>query len=95
MHHPVDSPYRATGPVFVGEGATRRVYRGGGVPPSLAKRSLSLRAYDAKGFLSAATLCHGSDVSTEIDALLEDERTDSLHVHYSAPGCFACLVERQ
>ncbi|WP_110666845.1 DUF1203 domain-containing protein [Salinicola halophilus] len=94
-HHAVASPYRAGGPIFIAEGATRGVYRHGEVPPSLAKRALALRAYDVTGFLIAATLSHGSDVETAIETLLEDERIDYLHVHYAAPGCFACRVERE
>ncbi|WP_110686302.1 DUF1203 domain-containing protein [Salinicola aestuarinus] len=94
-HHAVASPYRAAGPIFITQGATRGIYRHGEVPPSLAKRSLALRAFDAAGFLTVATLCQRHDVATPIETLLEDARIDYLHFHYAAPGCFACRVERE
>ncbi|WP_251977093.1 DUF1203 domain-containing protein [Salinicola avicenniae] len=95
MHHPVDSPYRAAGPIFIAEDAARGIYRHDEVPPSLAKRSLALRAYDGAGFLTAATLCHGSETAAVVETLFQQVRVDYLHAQYAAPGCFACRVERE
>ncbi|NRB54614.1 MAG: DUF1203 domain-containing protein [Salinicola sp.] len=93
-HHDVETPYRASGPVFIGEAALLQKWTSGVVPPSLLKRSLSIRAYDAHGWLTAAALSQGADLVQEIERLWSETRTDYLHIHYAATGCYACRVER-
>ncbi|MEO0731817.1 MAG: DUF1203 domain-containing protein, partial [Bacteroidota bacterium] len=53
-HHAVDSPYRASGPVFVRVGAAPATPTVNEIPPILRKRSLSLRAYDTEAMMVAA-----------------------------------------
>lgn len=93
-HHPVDSPYRAAGPIFVRRAATRAFDAVGVVPPALSSRLLSVRAWDAAGLLRGAEVCHGSELAPLIERLFGDWRVEYLHVHHAKPGCFACRVDR-
>ena len=94
LHHDVDSPYRASGPIYVRESATRALPGVDEVPALLRTRLLSLRAYDARGMMAWADVVPGSDIESGIAALFAIERVAYLHLHYAKPGCYACRVER-
>src|ERR1700689_3177692 len=47
VHQPEDSPYRASGPIFVRKCAEQRVMEPGVVPDYVRLRLMSVRAYDA------------------------------------------------
>ena len=93
-HHLVDTPYRASGPIYVREAAAQAQPAPGEVPELLRSRLLSLRAYDARGMMVWADVRPGSEIETGIAELFALERTAYLHVHYAKPGCYACRVER-
>ncbi len=93
-HHRVDTPYRASGPVYVREAATQALPAIDEVPALLRTRLLSLRAYDPCGMMVWADVVAGSEVETAIEAMFAIERTAYLHIHYAKPGCYACRVER-
>jgi hypothetical protein len=94
LHHDVNTPYRASGPIYVRESAVRAQPEAGDVPALLRTRLLSLRAYDAHGMMVWADVVPGSDLESGIAALFALERAAYLHVHYAKPGCYACRVER-
>lgn len=93
-HLPADTPYRQQGPIFVGETATR--WEGvGEMPPALARRTLSLRAFDASHMMVNAELAEGSSAQQPlIERFFEDPAVAYIHAHYAKRGCFAALVER-
>ena len=93
-HHPADSPYRASGPVFVRRGAQQRRLAPGDVPDYVTSRLISVRAYDAAQMLVAATVCDGPQVADEIARRFEDPNVAYIHLHNAKPGCFSCLVVR-
>ena len=93
-HHPVETPYRASGPVYVREAATQARPAAGEVPALLRTRLLSLRGYDPRGMMVWAEVLPGSEVETAIEALFAIERFAYIHIHYAKPGCYACRVER-
>lgn len=93
-HHPVDTPYRASGPVYVREAATQAQPAVDEVPALLRTRLLSLRAYDARGTMVWADAVPGSEAETAIEALFSIERSAYIHIHYAKPGCYACRVAR-
>ena len=92
-HQPVDSPYRAAGPIYVRRAATR-FSAVNAVPAMLRSRLLSLRAYDAEGMMVAAEVCEGAAFEPALEALFADPATAYVHVHNAKPGCFNCRVER-
>jgi hypothetical protein len=93
-HHPVDSPYRAAGPIFVREDAQRWQAPLNVVPPVLRSRLLSVRAYDALGMLQDADVLQGETLEARIESMFADARIAYLHVHFARPGCYACRIER-
>lgn len=93
-HHGVDTPYRASGPVYVREAATQAQPEIDGIPTLLRTRLLSLRAYDARGMMVWADVVDGAQVETGIVELFAIDRVDYIHIHYAKPGCYACRVTR-
>ena len=93
-HHRVDTPYRASGPVYVREAATQALPAIEEVPALLRTRLLSLRAYNARGMMVWADIVPGTEVEAAIAALFAIEHTAYIHIHYAKPGCYACRVER-
>jgi Protein of unknown function (DUF1203) len=93
QHHDVASPYRAAGPIFVRRAALRATHVDE-VPPVLATRLLSIRAYSADGDLALADVMPGSELAPAITRLFADPRVAYLHVHNARPGCFAVRVDR-
>lgn len=93
-HHVVDTPYRASGPIYVREAATLAQPGVDDVPALLRTRLLSLRAYDARGMMAWADVVEGAEVEACIARLFAIDRVAYLHIHYAKPGCYACRVER-
>ena len=94
MHHEVDIPYRASGPIYVREAAMQAVQEAGDVPALLRSRLLSLRAYDARDMMVLADVLPGTELESGIAQLFAIKRVAYLHVHYAKPGCYACRVDR-
>lgn len=93
-HHAVDSPYRASHAIYVRRGAREAYDRVNQVPPALASRLLSVRAYDAAGFMVAADVAQGTDLPALVARFLADPQAAYLHAHYARAGCFAARIDR-
>lgn len=93
-HHDVPGPYRASGPIFVREQASTASPAPGEIPDAIRRRLLSVRAYDADGWMHAAQVCEGTALADVIETLFADTRIAFLHLHHARPGCYACRVER-
>ncbi len=93
-HQPADSPYRASGPIFVRRGVRQAVLAPGEVPAVVATRQISLRAYDAADLMIAGSVQAGGDVAEELGRLFGDPRTAYVHLHNAGRGCFSCAAAR-
>jgi hypothetical protein len=93
-HQPAPSPYRAAGPIFVRKGARQAVVEPGVVPAYVTRRLMSVRAYDALGWMTDATVCPGAETAAAIERLFEDARVAYIHLHNANRGCFSCAVRR-
>ena len=93
-HLPVDSPYRQCHAIFVRERATEPARFENAVPDQLARRTLSLRAYDADGMMTDADLVEGSELAPLIDRFFADPAVAYLHAHNARRGCFAARIDR-
>jgi hypothetical protein len=49
-HQPANSPYQASGPIFIRSGARQRIADASEVPPYVTERLMSVRAYDERDF---------------------------------------------
>jgi hypothetical protein len=93
-HHNVDTPYRASGPIYVREAAEQALPAANEVPELLRRRVLSLRSYDKDSMMVWAEVLPGTEVEQGIERLLAIPRTSYVHTHYAQPGCYACRVDR-
>ena len=93
-HHPANSPYRASGPIYVRRGALRRELDVGEAPPYVTQRLISVRAYDTGAMMIDAAVCEGRAVGAALDALFADPAVDYVHLHNAKRGCFSCLASR-
>lgn len=94
LHHPVSSPYRASGPIYVRRGQTRRVLAPGQVPDYVTRRLISIRAYDAEHMMVAADVVAGADTAHALVQLFTDPAVSYAQLHNARQGCFSCHVRR-
>jgi hypothetical protein len=93
-HQPVDSPYRASGPIYVRRGAVTRELAVGEVTAYVDRRLISLRGYDAAGMMIDADVVPGEGIAARIEHSFGNPAVRYLHLHNAKPGCFSCRVER-
>ena len=93
-HQPANSPYHASGPIYVKVGARPRTIAVGEVPEYVRRRQISLRAYDADDMIVNAEVCDGESVGAQIERLFADPLVRYLHLHNAKRGCYSCLVRR-
>lgn len=95
VHQPVaTSPYRASGPIFVGRGSRERARVEGELPPMLRDRMLSLRAYDSRAFIVDAEVGEGAAALAIVRRFLANPEVEAVHAHFARRGCYAALIER-
>jgi hypothetical protein len=93
-HQSVDSPYRASGPIFVRESAKEALLSSNEIPEVVRSRLLSVRAYDDDGIMLNAAVTPGSELETRIENFFADSRVSYLHLHNAGAGCYSCRVDR-
>jgi Protein of unknown function (DUF1203) len=93
-HQPAQSPYRASGPIFVREAARTASLPPDTVPELLRSRLLSVRAYDEHHLMTAADVIDGQQLESLLTRTLENARVSYIHIHFARPGCYACRVDR-
>ncbi len=89
-----DSPYRASGPIFVREMAETAKPPVNEIPEMLVQSLLSVRAYNPENMLVAAEVVEGINLNAVIDSQFSESSVDYLHIHYAKHGCFNSLVCR-
>jgi len=94
LHHPVSGPYRASGPIFVREGAETAALEVNEVPEYVRLRLLSVRAYDREGIMVASEVTEGSELPAAVARLFGNDRAAYLHAHNAKAGCYSCRVDR-
>jgi hypothetical protein len=93
-HQPAATPYRASHAIFVREGAERALDTVNTIPPAMASRIISLRAFDAHDMIVEADLAEGAELSARIVGLLARDDVAYIHAHYAKYGCYAARIER-
>jgi hypothetical protein len=94
LHQSADTPYRASHAVFVREGAQERYDACNEIPEVLARRMISLRAFDENHWMVGAELHEGPQVAAGIRTLLGQPEVKYLQAHYALRGCYAARIER-
>jgi Protein of unknown function (DUF1203) len=93
-HQAEDSPYRASGPIYVRAGAPQRALAAGEIPEYVSLRQISVRAYDRSHMMVGAEVCAGSEVGAEIERQFGNPLVSYIHLHNAKRGCFSCSVRR-
>ncbi len=94
QHQEAASPFRASGPIFVREAARQAVAVVDEIPEVIARRTISVRAYDADAMMVEGELAEGSELAPLLNRLVERPDVEVVHLHYARRGCYAALVER-
>jgi hypothetical protein len=94
QHQPANSPYRASGPIFIRRGATRKELAPGELPPYITRRLMSLRAYDANDMMVRAEVLDGERVGDCLKSWFAEPEVAYVHLHNARPGCFSSLALR-
>lgn len=94
-HQSANSPYRASGPIFVRQSASKAAHIIDALPPVLCGRLLSLRAYDAKDLIVDAEVSEGAEAMDVISRFFARNDVSYVHVHNARRGCYSCRVDRE
>jgi Protein of unknown function (DUF1203) len=94
VHHDVESPYRASGAIFVCETANEIELAPGEIPDVVTSRVMSVRAYNDKGMMVNAAVTPGRELESQIEKFFSDAQISYLHLHNAGAGCYSCRVER-
>lgn len=92
--HAPHSPYRSDGPIFVREAAVEASPGVGEVPDMLARRLLSVRAYDADWMMTEADVVEGRDLAAQLQAWFAKPDVTRIHLHTARRGCFMAAANR-
>jgi Protein of unknown function (DUF1203) len=92
-HHAVKSPYRMRFAIYVRKGE-KTFDAVNAVPDQLRRRTLAVRGFDSNAMMTGWELIEGIWLEEAIERRFADPRTDYLHIHFAAPGCYAARVER-
>lgn len=93
-HHDVDSPYKASGPIFVREHASTAEPAKNEIPTMLRHRLLSIRAYDSAHMMVDAQVNQGVELEHAIKNQFKNTAVEYIHIHNANQGCFVCSVYR-
>lgn len=92
-HLPVETAYRQQGPIFV-RAIEQRFDDVDVIPPAMARRTLSLRAFDADHMMIEADLVEGRDAAELIARFFANPAVTYMQAHYARRGCFAARIDR-
>jgi len=92
-HQGADTPYHQQGPIFIRE-TNARFDASGSIPPALARRTLSLRGFNADHMMIEADLTEGAEAAALIERFFANPAVAYIHAHYARRGCFAALITR-
>jgi hypothetical protein len=93
-HQPSNSPYKASGPIYVRKAAVRADIEPGAIPPYVGTRLISVRAYDAAHSMIDALVCEGKETATAIQTMFRSDEVAYIQLHNAKRGCFSCSVIR-
>ncbi|HVY82846.1 MAG TPA: DUF1203 domain-containing protein [Steroidobacteraceae bacterium] len=93
-HLPVATPFRSRHAIFVRESATEAHPDVNELPEMLARRLLSIRAFDDAGTMLDADVVPGNEAVPVIRRLLGEAKVAYLHAHNAKHGCFFARIDR-
>ena len=64
------------------------------MPEQQRTRLLSVRAYDADGFMLDAEVAPGAELEVLVERFFRHREVAYLHAHNARRGCYSCRVDR-
>ena len=92
--HSSDSPYRASGPIFVREKALTAEPGVNQIPVMLQQRLLSVRSYDMMGMMKESTVIEGKELGVHLSKTFDNPAIAYIHIHNAKAGCYNCMATR-
>lgn len=92
--HKADSPYKASGPIYIRIGKDQKVCEKNEVPEMFLIRLISLRAYNRNQMLIFAEVFEGTSLEEKIRNAFENPEIDYLHIHNAKHGCYFASAKR-
>ncbi|MFC0771940.1 DUF1203 domain-containing protein [Terrimonas alba] len=92
--HQTQSPYRASGPVFVRKDAETAQLESNQIPLMLQHRLLSVRSYDADGMMKGSTVIEGKELAEHLSTIFDNINISYIHIHNAKAGCYNCVAKR-
>ncbi|WP_459211515.1 DUF1203 domain-containing protein [Aquimarina rhabdastrellae] len=93
-HHKANSPYRASGPIFVRINTNEACLKKNEIPEILKNRYLSLRVYDDDGIMIDAITIEGERIEEAIQRVFDNKKAKYIQVHNAKRGCYNCQIDR-
>ncbi len=93
-HHPANSPYQATGPIYIRRNSQSPKLTQNELPQMLKHRLLSLRVYDKNGMMKEALVANGDELKSILSTVFTNPAVSYVHIHNAAAGCYNCSVDR-
>lgn len=94
VSHDVSGPFRTAYAIYVGEQSQPAQQFVDRMPPYLASRALSLRAFDADGLIVTALLANPGEGDVAVRKLFAEVRAAYIMAHFATFGCFGARIER-
>lgn len=94
QYHKTNSPYQASGPIFIRKNAKKINFEINEIPEMLFKRLQSLRVYDENGMMIDAKTLEGKEIKKEIEFIFSNKTASYIQIHNANPGCYNCQVNR-
>lgn len=94
-YQPAQSPYHGKHAIFIHEGCIKSGLFYNEIPKYLAKRQLSLRAFNIEHCIIAAELATGEDIEPMVLTLLQMPETAYIHAHSARYGCYLAAIRKQ
>jgi hypothetical protein len=95
IHQPSSSPYFSCHAVYISQDAKDIDISPNTLPPIFQVPVMaSIRGFSRDGTLRAAQLVSAPDAEAVFETLFQDPKTEVLHAHFAAYGCYAFRVIR-
>jgi len=92
--HQTQSPYQASGPIFVRKNAATAQLNTNQIPLMLQHRLLSVRNYDHKGMMKGSAVIEGKHLAEHLSDIFDDTAISYIHIHNAKAGCYNCVAKR-
>ena len=93
-YHKTQSPYKASGPIFIRKNSVKVNLKTNEIPKMLFQRQQTLRMYDENGIMVDAKSPKSNNIRKEIELSFSNNNVSYIQVHNTNPGCYNCLVNR-